>query len=99
MMNEYKAVFKALQDCNRRKILRTLKAGEQCANQLLEAFDISQPTFSHHMKVLVDAELVRIKKEGIWTYYALNKEKMRQIIDYMSTLVEETKETRIDCND
>ena len=45
-------VFKALSDANRLKILSMLSSGEICACRILEALDITQPTLSHHMKIL-----------------------------------------------
>lgn len=96
-MSHFKNVFKALQECNRRKILNLLKDGEQCACYILEKFDISQPTFSHHMKVLLEADLVTMRKEGLWTFYAINKEKVKQVNDYLGLLINETKEITIPC--
>lgn len=65
-------VFKALSDMNRLKILYILKNGECWANDLLEELQISQPTLSHHMNILVKASLVYARKKGKWTYYSFN---------------------------
>jgi ArsR family transcriptional regulator, arsenate/arsenite/antimonite-responsive transcriptional repressor len=97
MATQFKEVFKALQDCNRRKILNVLKDGEQCANYILEKFDITQPTFSHHMKALNEAHLVNIRKDGLFTYYSLNKDMLNQIITYLNILVNEAKDETIPC--
>ena len=51
-------MFKALGDENRIRILKLLCSGEKCACTLLEALEISQPTLSHHMKILCDTGLV-----------------------------------------
>lgn len=67
-------VFKAFCDENRLMILEILQDGEQCACKLLEALHIGQSTLSHHMKILVDSGIVRSRKEGKWTYYAINIE-------------------------
>ena len=64
-------VFKALGDEHRIQILCLLHDGEKCACQLLEALNISQPTLSHHMKVLCEAGLVTGRKEGKWTHYCV----------------------------
>ena len=64
-------VFKAFCDENRVKILRQLTGGEKCACKLLEALQISQPTLSHHMKILCDAGVVCGRKEGKWMRYSL----------------------------
>lgn len=69
--NEVK-IFKALSDENRLKILELLKDGAKCGCVLLEELNILQPTLSHHMKILVDVNLVDACKDGKWVYYSLN---------------------------
>ena len=64
-------VFKALSDENRIRILKLLRSGEKCACKLLEELNISQPTLSHHMKILCDAGIVRGRREGKWTHYSI----------------------------
>ena len=59
-------VFKALSDVNRLKIIKILEGGEQCACRLLDKFNITQPTLSHHMKILCDCKLVNSRREGKW---------------------------------
>ena len=67
-------VFKALCDENRVRILKLLLSGEKCACKLLEALDITQPTLSHHMKILCDSGIVVGRKEGKWMHYSISKE-------------------------
>ena len=67
-------VFKAMGDENRLTILSLLHTGERCACRLQEALNISQPTLSHHMHILLDAGLVTARKDGKWIYYALSEE-------------------------
>ena len=67
-------IFKALCDENRVKILRILQNGELCACHLLEALNLSQPTLSHHMKVLCDSGLVVGRKDGKWMHYSISEE-------------------------
>lgn len=67
-------IFKALGDENRLYILTLLQSGEKCACKLLEALNISQPTLSHHMKLLCDANLVIGQKRGKWVHYSLSQE-------------------------
>ena len=66
------AICKALGDSNRLQIVELLTHGELCACKLLEQFQITQPTLSHHMKVLTGCGLVLIRKEGKWCYYRRN---------------------------
>jgi len=64
-------IFKALSDENRIRILKMLRSGEKCACKLLDALNISQPTLSHHMKILCDAGMVNARKEGKWIHYSI----------------------------
>lgn len=61
-----------LSDANRLEILDLLSCGELCACDLLAHFKFSQPTLSHHMKVLVSHEFVMSRKVGNKRMYALN---------------------------
>jgi ArsR family transcriptional regulator, arsenate/arsenite/antimonite-responsive transcriptional repressor len=69
---DYALVFKALGDENRLQIVRMLSGGEKCACKLLEQIVITQPTLSHHMKILCDCGLVNVRREGKWSHYSLN---------------------------
>lgn len=88
MKTDYKKtadIFKAFCDENRIMILHLLFDGEKCACRLLEAMNITQPTLSHHMKILVESGVVNGRKEGKWMYYSLSKsglEKAKKHIDY-----------------
>ena len=66
--------FKALADPARVRIVSIVAShGDQeaCVCDLQDALELSQPTVSHHLKVLVDAGLLRRTKRGTWAYYAL----------------------------
>jgi ArsR family transcriptional regulator len=65
-------VFKAFCDENRLAVLEMLQSGEKCACVLLEELNITQPTLSHHMKILVDSGIVTARKEGRWMYYSIS---------------------------
>ena len=67
-------LFKALGDENRIKVLKLLRSGEKCACVLLDDLHITQPTLSHHMKILCDSGLVVGRKEGKWMYYSISEE-------------------------
>ncbi|MBI5973568.1 ArsR/SmtB family transcription factor [Staphylococcus caledonicus] len=69
---ELSAILKVLSDPSRLEIIDLLSCGELCACDLLEHFQFSQPTLSHHMKSLVDNELVTTRKEGNKRMYQLN---------------------------
>jgi len=67
-------IFKALGDPNRLMILEKLQIRELCACEILEELNISQPTLSHHMKMLCDSGLVGSHRHRKWIYYSLSKE-------------------------
>lgn len=79
-------ICKALSDANRLKIVVMLADGEKCGCKLLEAFEITQPTLSHHMKVLCDCGLVISRKEGKWAHYSLCCETLKDFKDYIGNL-------------
>ena len=66
------AVFKALADPTRRKILRRLQRGSATAGELAEDADMTRPSLSHHFSVLKDARLVRNERRGQHIVYSLN---------------------------
>jgi ArsR family transcriptional regulator, arsenate/arsenite/antimonite-responsive transcriptional repressor len=80
--------FKALADPNRLRILEMLRhpkccsverdAG-MCACDIESQLDLSQPTISHHMKVLRDAELVYAEKIGQWMFYKRNEKAFKEL--------------------
>ena len=72
-------IFKALADENRLRILKLLYSGEKCACKLLEELSISQPTLSHHMKILCDAGIVTGRKEGKWIHYSVDPTGAEQV--------------------
>ena len=74
----YALLFKALSDPNRLMIVDMLSCGELCACIILEKFQITQPTLSHHMKTLCESGLVNGRREGKWTYYSLNEEVVQE---------------------
>ena len=65
-------VFKAFCDENRIRILEMLQTGEKCGCKLLEELNVTQPTLSHHMKILCDSGIVEGRKEGKWTHYKIS---------------------------
>ena len=80
-------VFKALSDQNRLKILHILSDGERCACELLKNFDFTQPTLSHHMKVLIECGLVYSRKEGTWNHYSLIEQNTDELVKFLEEIV------------
>jgi ArsR family transcriptional regulator len=79
-------LFKALSDINRLLIIDMLSCGELCNCDLMVGLNLTQPTISHHMKILSQAGFVNARKEGKWTYYSLNKEKFDELCDFINYL-------------
>jgi ArsR family transcriptional regulator, arsenate/arsenite/antimonite-responsive transcriptional repressor len=68
------SLLKALADPVRLRLVSLVAShpgGEACVCNLGEAFELSQPTISHHLKVLYDAGLLERDKRGVWVYYRL----------------------------
>ena len=86
-------ICKALGDANRLGIVQMLSDGEKCGCELLERFEITQPTLSHHMKILVECGLVNDRREGKWHYYTLNCEKLTDFKAFIDSL------TCVNCGD
>ncbi|MDD6311825.1 MAG: metalloregulator ArsR/SmtB family transcription factor, partial [Firmicutes bacterium] len=72
-------LIKALADENRLAILEMLQKEEKCACYILEELDISQPTLSHHMKILCESGLVDSCKDGKWMHYSLSFEGCKKL--------------------
>lgn len=79
-------ICKALGDANRLEIVQMLSEGEKCGCKLLEKFEITQPTLSHHMKMLVECGIVNDRKEGKWHYYSLNGETLTEYKEFIDGL-------------
>ena len=79
-------VLRALSDDNRLRILARLRKGEQCVCTLVDALDCAQPLLSHHLRVLKEAGLVGDRREGRWTYYAINEETLQAIERFLADL-------------
>lgn len=87
MDNKKTAVlFKAFCDENRLRILELLRDGERCACHLLEEMQITQPTLSHHMKILCDSGVVVGRKEGKWMHYSISDAGVDAAMEYLNYL-------------
>lgn len=87
-MNDHQIIgmFKALCDENRIRIIRLLQQGEKCACRLLDEMKISQPTLSHHMKILCDSGLVVCRKEGKWMHYSISAQGAKTAVSILTEL-------------
>ena len=84
-------LLKALGEVNRLKIVDMLSSGEKCACIILESFHFTQPTLSHHMKVLMDSGIVKCRKEGTWMYYSLDIELCDNFMRFLNSILSNDK--------
>lgn len=82
---DYAYICKTLGDQTRIKIFDMLKSGAKCAVQLLEQFDITQPTLSYHMKMLTSCGLINAQKDGKWIYYSINQQVLDNFLDFLDS--------------
>ena len=80
---EVATICKAMSDTNRLRILEMLTQGEKCGCNLLEELQVTQPTLSHHMKVLSACGLVNSYKDGKWHHYSINCGRFKEYRDYI----------------
>ena len=83
------AVFKALNDDTRRKILSLLRSKDLSAGEIAGNFNITKPSISHHLDVLKRADLVSGEKQGQQIIYSINTTVMEDIIQWILSLKNE----------
>ena len=79
------AFCKALADDTRQRILEMLLEQEMCVGDIVEAFDMSQPTISHHLSILRQQQLVTSRKEGKQVFYAINHDNVVECCGMLMT--------------
>jgi ArsR family transcriptional regulator, arsenate/arsenite/antimonite-responsive transcriptional repressor len=79
-------VAKALGDPIRLQLVDVLRkhAGKVCVCELVPLFDLSQPTVSHHLKVLREAGIVESERRGLWAYYYVQPEALEELSQWLS---------------
>lgn len=86
---ELSTMFKALGDPVRLRLLSMIASrpgGEVCVCELTPAFDLSQPTISHHLKLLRQAGLVDSERRGTWVYYRVRPETTDRMAAVLSSV-------------
>ena len=82
-------MLKAMSEPKRLRIVDMLSCGELCACKILEEFNITQPTLSHDMRVLVEAGIVKDRREGKNIYYSLNREALEAMHQNLGRMFED----------
>ena len=80
------SLFKALADPHRVRIVNLLASSDApvCVCDLTGPLGITQPTVSHHLKILVTAGLLRREQRGVWAYYSLDDAAMRRLAEVVT---------------
>jgi len=76
-------VFRAVSDPTRRQMLELLSGGDRTVTELAEPFDISQPAVSQHLRVLREAGLVDVRREGRHRIYHLDPAPLQEVFDWV----------------
>lgn len=87
-MNEARfiRILKALSDPRRLRMVREIAgAGELSCGQIGARFHLSQPTISHHLKILADAGLIRIRRAGQQHFLSVDSRVIKQLTDFFPT--------------
>lgn len=84
-MSDLVRAAKALSDEMRLRILNLLLDRECCVCEVMQVLDISQTRASRNLNILYDAGFLRLRKEGLWAYYSIDKSTLD---DYMALLLE-----------
>jgi ArsR family transcriptional regulator len=79
-------IAKALGDPVRLQLVDVLRkhAGKVCVCELVPLFDISQPTLSHHLKKLREAGIVDSERQGLWAYYYVIPDALKELSAWLS---------------
>lgn len=80
-------LFQAIADTQRRKILDVLKSGEKSVAEINEHIDVSGATLSHHLSILKQADLVRVRRAGQKRIYTLNVSVLEQLLIQIKKLL------------
>lgn len=85
------ALFKALNDQTRRKILDLLKTKNMSAGEIADQFNISKPSISHHLDLLKAAGLISSEKKGQYVIYSINTTIMEDLLQWLLTFKPDKK--------
>lgn len=90
--------FKALGEPIRLQLIQHISQGQNCICHLQNQFSVSQPTLSHHMKILVDAGVVDSQKIGKNVYYTINTSELAKAQNYLSGLAQPVPAVDFNCD-
>ena len=89
-LRELEALFAALGDATRLKMLKIIADEELCSCEVMAALELTQPTTSHHLGILERASLLSSRRNGKWVFYKIANSQVKNIIAKGFSIVEET---------
>jgi len=89
-LRELEALFAALGDATRLRILKIIADEELCSCEVQAALGLTQPTTSHHLGILERAGILSSRRNGKWVFYKIANSQVKNLIAKGFTLVEET---------
>jgi len=99
-MQDLIKAMKALSDRTRLRILNLLLEKECCVCEVMQALDISQTRASRNLKVLYDAGFLKLRKDGLWSLYSIDKEGMKEyfsdVVKVVGKALEGNREAALD---
>ncbi|WP_062239204.1 ArsR/SmtB family transcription factor [Brevibacterium epidermidis] len=84
---DFARILKSVADPTRLRLVSLIAGHEQqeaCVCDLTEPVGLGQPTVSHHLKILVDAGVLRREKRGVWSYYSLEVNTLNRLSEFLS---------------
>ena len=83
LFETYEVKFKAIADKKRLQIMNILsQKNEICVGDLAELLDLTQSKLSYHLKILLDANIIKKDSKGTWCYYQLNLEELNHLLSH-----------------
>lgn len=73
-------------ECRLGIVLLLWRKGEVCVTEIVKAFEVGQPTVSHHLRVLRQAGIISCRKDGLWCYYTLNPVPIERLSQWFGRL-------------
>lgn len=86
-------LFKALNDPNRRKILKLLQEKDLTAGEIADEFNISKPSISHHLDILKQAELIYGERDGQYILYSINTTVLEEAANWFMEIINKTSDS------
>jgi DNA-binding transcriptional ArsR family regulator len=88
-------IFQTLSDANRLKIIKFINKGECSVTQIVEAFKLSQPLVSHHLRTLREAQILETNRIGPFIYYRIKDTRLLAIFDSILEVIKPLIERKI----